>query len=82
MNLKILSLFDKVLDIFKKVSKNGEKSQDIQDKKLNYFNKYLAASFLVILSVCVLSSLFPQLFNDTSVYYELLEKLLSYMTAA
>lgn len=82
MNLKILSLFDKVLDIFKKVSKNGEKSQDIQDKKLNYFNKYLAASFLVILSVCVLSSLFPQLFNDTSIYYELLEKLLSYMTAA
>ncbi|MGB0405559.1 MAG: hypothetical protein ACPGDB_05190, partial [Fusobacterium sp.] len=73
MNLKILCLFDKVLDIFKKRSKNGEKSQEIQDKKLNYFNKYLAISFLIILSVCILSSLFPNLFNDVNIYYELLE---------
>lgn len=82
MNLKILCLFDKVLDIFKKRSKSGEKSQEIQNKKLNYFNKYLAISFLIILSVCILSSLFPHLFNNVDVYYELLEKLLNYMTTA
>lgn len=81
MNLKILGLVDKVLDIFGKRSKNAEKAQEIQDKKLNYFNKYLAISFLIILAVSILSSIFPNLFSNANIYYEILEKLLNYMTA-
>ena len=57
----IIIFFSKLLDIFQKKSKSGDKQQEIVEKKINIYSKVVTIIILTALIMCVLSSLFPKL---------------------
>lgn len=52
---------NKVIDLFSKKAKSGEKAQDIEVKKIDSFSKAMMWIIIIILLMCMLASLFPQL---------------------
>lgn len=52
---------NKLIDLFSKKSKSGEKSQEIEVKKIDTFSKSITCIVIIILLMCMLASLFPQL---------------------
>lgn len=80
MNFNIIELFSKVINIFLKRSKSGEKSQEIQEKKLDLFKVCLVNTFYILLALVVANSIFPKL-QLSDWIYSLLEKILNYMMA-
>ena len=52
---------NKLIDLFSKKAKSGEKAQDIEIKKINAFSKGLIFIFVGTFLMCVLASLFPKL---------------------
>lgn len=72
---QIFSLISKGLDIIFKRSKSGEKEQEIEVKKIDTYNKVIGVIILVSLTMCVLSSLFPQL-AISEWWYEVFERTL------
>lgn len=64
MNRIIASLIafgGKIADIFNKKAKSGEKAQEIEVKKIDTFSKTMMWIVIIILLMCMLASLFPQL---------------------
>lgn len=67
-----------ILEIIKKRSKNGEKEQEIEMKKLNVFNPYISYIALMLLAICFLGALFPKLaIGDW--FYEMFERVINYL---
>ena len=52
---------NKLIDLFSKKSKSGEKAQEIEVKKIDTFSKTMMWTVIVILLMCMLASLFPKL---------------------
>lgn len=52
---------NKLIDLFSKKAKSGEKSQEIEIKKINTFSKTMMWIVIIILLMCMLASLFPKL---------------------
>lgn len=52
---------NKVIDLFSKKAKSGEKAQEIEVKKIDNFSKAMMWIVIIILLMCMLASLFPQL---------------------
>lgn len=80
--MKILALIsglgNKLLDLFSKKSKSGEKQQEIEIKKIDIFSKALAFIFIGVFLMCVLASLFPQL-AITSYWFDVFDKFINYL---
>ena len=57
----IIAFGGKIADIFNKKAKSGEKAQEIEIKKINTFSKTMMWIVIIILLMCMLASLFPQL---------------------
>lgn len=74
----LINLGNKLLDIIFKRSKNGEKQQDIEIKKIDVFSKVLAFIFIGVFLMCVLASLFPSL-AITPYWFEVFEKFINYL---
>ncbi|MCF0171808.1 MAG: hypothetical protein HUJ87_15040 [Fusobacterium varium] len=60
----IIIILNKLLDIFKFKSKSGEKSQDIEDRKLTEFKPYIAYITMILLVMCIIGIIFPTLSSD------------------
>lgn len=72
----IIVLFSKLLDIFQKKSKSGDKQQEIVEKKINIYSKVVTIIILTALIMCVLSSLFPKL-AISDWWFDFLEKMIN-----
>lgn len=72
----IIVLFSKLLDIFQKKSKSGDKQQEIVEKKINIYSKVVTIIILTSLIMCVLSSLFPKL-AISGCWFDFLEKMIN-----
>ncbi len=80
--MKVLALIsglgNKLLDLFSKKIKSGEKQQEIEIKKIDIFSKTLAFIFIGVFLMCVLASLFPQL-AITSYWFDVFDKFINYL---
>ena len=57
----LIAFGGKIADIFNKKAKSGEKAQEIEVKKIDTFSKSITCIVIIILLMCMLASLFPQL---------------------
>ena len=69
----IVAAIDKLLGLFK--SKEENKNQ-----KITTFSKTISIMTIIVLVVCILNSLFPNYIKIDSWIYDLLEKLINYIT--
>lgn len=69
----IVSAIDKLLGLFK--SKQDNKSQ-----KVTTFSKTISIMTIIVLIACIMNSLFPNYIKIDSWIYDLLEKLINYIT--
>lgn len=69
----IVSAIDKLLGLFK--SKEENKNQ-----KVTTFSKTISLMTIIVLMACILNSLFPDSIKIDSWIYDLLEKLINYIT--
>lgn len=69
----IVSAIDKLLGLFK--SKEENKNQ-----KVTTFSKTISIMTIIVLIACILNSLFPTYVQIDSWIYDLLEKLINYIT--
>lgn len=69
----IVSAIDKLLGLFK--SKEENKNQ-----KVTTFSKTISLMTIIVLMACILNSLFPNCIKIDSWIYDLLEKLINYIT--
>lgn len=80
--MKILTLIgglgNKLLDLFSKKSKSGEKQQEIEIKKIDIFSKVIILIFGGVFLMCVLASLFPEL-NITGWWFDTFDKIINYL---
>lgn len=74
----LVSLGSKLLDIIFKRSKDAEKQQDIEIKKIDVFSKTLAFIFIGVFLMCVLASLFPSL-AITPYWFNVFDKFINYL---
>lgn len=52
---------NKLIDLFSKKAKSGEKAQEIEIKKVETFSNKILYIIAIILLMCMLASLFPKL---------------------
>lgn len=78
MKSAIVGLFSKVIDLFSKRSKNGEKTQELQEKKLDIFKVCLVNVTYVLVGLVVINVVFPSLQLGDWIY-NLLERIITYM---
>lgn len=69
----IITAIDKLLGLFK--SKEENKNQ-----KITTFSKTISIMSIIVLIACILNSLFPNYIKIDSWIYDLLEKLINYIT--
>ena len=69
---------NKLIDLFSKKSKSGEKSQNIEEKKINIFSRTISWVSIIVLLMCMLASLFPQL-AITDWWFEKADMVLKYI---
>lgn len=74
----LIAFGGKIADIFNKKSKSGEKSQDIEEKKINIFSRTISWVIIIVLLMCILASLFPQL-AITDWWFEKADLVLKYI---
>lgn len=74
----ISNLLSKGIDLLSKKSRNAEKSQELDEKKLTTFNKCLINITYIMLLLIVLDVLFPKL-NIGDWIYHTFELLLRHM---
>lgn len=75
----IVGLFSKVIDLFFKRSKNGEKAQEIEEKKIDVFHEALVNILYVLVALIVLSAIFPSLLSLGDWVYNLTDRIVTYM---
>lgn len=69
---------NKLIDLFSKKSKSGEKTQEIEEKKIDIFSKLIMWIVIIILLMCMLASLFPRL-AITDWWFEKADLILQYI---
>lgn len=69
----IITAIDKLLGLFK--SKEENKNQ-----KVTTFSKTISIMTIIVLIACIMNSLFPNYIQIDSWVYDLLEKLINYIT--
>lgn len=74
----LVNLGNKLLDIIFKRSKDGEKQQEIEIKKIDVFSKVLAFIFIGVFLMCVLASLFPSL-AITPYWFDIFDRFINYL---
>ena len=74
------SLGNKIIDLFSKKAKSGEKQQEIEVQKINIFAKGLVFIFVGTFLMCVLASLFPKL-AITPYWFEVFDKIINYVVS-
>lgn len=74
----LIGLGSKLLSIIFKKTKNGEKQQDIEIKKIDIFAKTISIIFIGVFLMCVIASLFPSL-AITPYWFEIFEKFINYL---
>lgn len=72
-NVVIMSAIDKIIGLFKKKDEN-------KGLKLTVFSKTISVMTIIVLSACILNSLFPNHIKIDSWIYDLLETLTRYIT--
>lgn len=73
MKAGLIGLFSKIIDLFFKKSKNGEKSQEIEEKKIGEYKVYVGYIMVFLLIVCILGGIFPKLYISPW-FYSMFEK--------
>lgn len=70
------NLFSKGIDLLSKRSRNAEKSQELDEKKLTSFNNCLINIIYILLLLIVLDTLFPKIMISEWIYnmFEILIK--------
>lgn len=74
----LIAFGGKIADIFNKKAKSGEKAQEIEVKKIDTFSKTMLWIVIIILLMCMLASLFPQL-AITDWWFEKADMVLKYI---
>lgn len=74
----LIGLGSKLLSIIFKKTKNGEKQQDIEIKKIDIFAKTISIIFIGVFLMCAIASLFPSL-AITPYWFEIFEKFINYL---
>lgn len=74
----LIGLGSKLLSIIFKKTKNGEKQQDIEIKKIDIFAKTISIIFIGVFLMCAIASLFPSL-TITPYWFEIFEKFINYL---
>lgn len=78
MTKNLIGLGSKLLSIIFKKTKNGEKQQDIEIKKIDIFAKTISIIFIGVFLMCAIASLFPSL-AITPYWFEIFEKFINYL---
>lgn len=78
MKSGIVILLSKIIDLFQKKSRSGDKKQELEEKKIDIYSKVLSLVLVTALLMCVLASLIPSL-AITSWWFDLLEKMIAYI---
>lgn len=78
MTKNLIGLGSKLLSIIFKKTKNGEKQQDIEIKKIDIFAKTISIIFIGVFLMCTIASLFPSL-AITPYWFEIFEKFINYL---
>ena len=78
MKVGLSMILNKLLGIFNKKIKSGEKQQDIEVKKLDLFNKVIAIIMLGVFLMCVLASIFPKL-SITEWWFNIFDRMINYL---
>lgn len=78
MNSGIINILNKLLELFRFKSKNGEKSQEIEEKKLTEFKTIVSNIALILLIFCIAGAIFPSL-GINGWFYDMFEKCLDYI---
>lgn len=73
MKSAIIGLFSKIIELFSKRSKNGEKTQEIEEKKIGEYKVYIGHIMIFLLIVCILGGIFPKLYISPW-FYSMFEK--------
>ena len=80
MKIPIVGLLTKVLDLFSKRSKNGEKTQELEALKVDVYKEALVNILYVLIILIVINTLFPQL-QISEWIYNLADRIITYMMA-
>ena len=78
MKLPVIGLLMKVVELFSKKSKNGEKAQEIETLKLNIFKEALVNVLYVFVTLIVINVVFPK-FQIGDWIYNITDRILTYM---
>lgn len=78
MKSGIVILLSKIIDLFQKKSRSGDKKQELEEKKIDIYSKVLSLVLVTALLMCVLASLIPSL-AITSWWFDLLERMIAYI---
>ncbi|WP_308007741.1 hypothetical protein [uncultured Fusobacterium sp.] len=73
MKIAVVELFSKIIALFSKKSKNGEKSQEIEEKKIGEYKEYVGYIMILLLIICILGGIFPKLYISPW-FYSMFEK--------
>lgn len=71
----LFEVISKIIDVVSKKSKNGEKEQEIEEKKVTIYSNLIIVVILTALFMCVIASFFPSL-SITSWWFNFLERML------
>lgn len=78
MKIIIGTIVTKLIDIFSKKSRSGEKEQEIEIQKINEFKKWLMIIGIIFVVICGLNELFPIL-QVSPWWYSMTEKIINYI---
>lgn len=78
MKLPVIGLLMKVVELFSKKLKNGEKAQEIETLKLSIFKEALVNVLYVFVTLIVINVVFPK-FQIGDWIYNITDRILTYM---
>lgn len=80
MKLPIIGLITKGLELLKKITKNGEKAQEIEALKVDVFKEALVNVLYVFILLIVVNVIFPRIQIGDWIY-NITDRILTYMMA-
>lgn len=80
MGLPVIGLITKGFELLKKITKNGEKEQEIEALKVDVFKEALVNVLYVFILLIVVNVIFPK-FQIGDWIYNMADRLLTYMMA-
>lgn len=80
MGLPIIGLITKGFELLKKITKNGEKEQEIEALKVDVFKEALVNVLYIFILLIVVNVIFPRIQIGDWIY-NIADRLLTYMMA-